>query len=180
MPRRFASRWTALLLAIATLAASCNPAISGAGGGSLVGSAAPALSGADLTGTGITNLETLRGRPTAVVFWLNTCPHCQRELPEVQAAWPTLQETANVLTVGMLNPDLAGSPPFETPRAFVEATGLTLPTIEVDPLEAIENWRLEGVPVIFVLDEEHIVRAVYLGAGHIDEAAQALAALATD
>jgi len=174
------SRIVILGLALVTAGlASCNPAPASEAG-TLIGASAPSLSGPDLTGTGVTELASLEGKPTAVVFWLNTCPHCQNEIPQVQAAWPAIADRANVLTVGMLNPDLAAEPPYESTRAFVAATGLTLPTIDYDAREAVENWRLEGVPAIFVLDEGHIIRAIYLGEGHMPEVEEALLALAAD
>jgi peroxiredoxin len=168
-----------MLLASALALAACNPTPASEAG-SLMGSRAPALAGSDLTGTGVTDLASLEGKPTAVVFWLNTCPHCQNELPEIEKAWPSVADQANVLTVGMLNPDFEADPPYDTTVGFVETTGLTLPTIEYDAYEAVENWGLEGVPAVFVLDEEHVVRAVFLGEGHIDEIQEALLALASD
>lgn len=168
-----------VLLAGAMAVAACNPTPASEAG-TLIGARAPALAGIDLTGTGITDLASLEGKPTAVVFWLNTCPHCQNELPEVEQAWPTVADQANVLTVGMLNPELEAEPPYDTTTGFVQATGLTLPTIEYDAYEAVENWGLEGVPAIFVLDADHIVRAVYLGEGHMAEIQEALLALAAE
>jgi peroxiredoxin len=169
----------ALVIAAAAGLVACNPTVASEAG-TLVGSPAPTLAGPDLTGAGVTDLESLEGKPTAVVFWLNTCPHCQNELPEIQKAWPAVADLANVLTVGMLNPDVAGEPPYESTQSFVTATGLNLPTIDYDAFEAVENWGLEGVPAIFVLDEDHIVQAVYLGEGHIAEVQEALLALASD
>ena len=49
---------------------------------SLIGTQAPELAGNDLTGTGVDDLTDLNGEPTAVVFWLNTCPHCQGSVPQ--------------------------------------------------------------------------------------------------
>jgi thiol-disulfide isomerase/thioredoxin len=174
------SLWIVSILAVTAIGlAACNPEAASSAG-TLVGSQAPALAGPDLTGAGVTDLASLEGKPTAVVFWLNTCPHCQAELPEIQTAWPSVAEQANILTVGMINPDVAGEPPYETTQAFVATTSLTLPTIDYDAYDAVENWSLEGVPAIFILDESHIVRAIFLGEGHIAEVQEALLALASD
>jgi peroxiredoxin len=167
-----------LLLAAVLGLVACNPAAASEAG-TLIGSAAPALTGPDLTGTGVTDLASLQGKPTAVVFWLNSCSHCQNELPEIERAWPAIADQANVLTVGMLNPDVAAAPPYETTQAFVAATGLTLPTVDYDAYDAVENWGLEGVPAIFILDADHIVQAVFLGEGHMAEVEEALLALAS-
>jgi peroxiredoxin len=177
-----AIRWTVAAASLAlgaSLLAGCNPAAA-SDAGTLIGSSAPALSGPDLTGAGVTELDALRGKPTAVVFWLNTCPHCQNEMPRIEAAWPEIAAYGNMLTVGLQNPDVEASPPYETTRSFVDAAGLTLPTIEYDPRQAVEDWGLEGVPAIFVLDRDHIVRAVYLGEGHLAEVQEALQTLARD
>jgi thiol-disulfide isomerase/thioredoxin len=174
---RSTAGWTALAGLLLSLAA-CNPTAASESG-TLLGSPAPSLSGPDLTGTGITDLASLEGKPTAVVFWLNTCPHCQSELPAIEAAWPSIAPEANILTVGLLNPELQAEPAYETTRAFVETTGLTLPTIDYDPYDAVENWGLEGVPAIFILDSDHIVRAVFVGEGHMAEVEQALTSLAS-
>jgi peroxiredoxin len=168
-----------LLIAAALGLAACNPAAASEAG-TLVGSAAPALTGPDLTGTGVTDLASLEGKPTAVVFWLNTCSHCQSELPEIEAAWPSIADRANILTVGLLNPEVEAAPPYESTQAFVAATGLTLPTVDYNAYDAVENWGLEGVPAIFILDANHIVQAVFLGEGHMAEVEEALLALATE
>jgi thiol-disulfide isomerase/thioredoxin len=173
------SAWVGPLLIAAVFAlAACNPTAASEAG-TLVGSPAPALAGPDLTGAGVTDLASLEGKPTAVVFWLNTCPHCQDELPEIERAWPSMADRANILTVGLLNPDVAAEPPYESTQAFVAAAGLTLPTIDYDAYDAVENWGLEGVPAIFILDADHIVQAVFLGEGHLAEIEEALTVLAS-
>jgi hypothetical protein len=78
----------------------------------------------------------------------------------------------------MLNPDYPGQPPYETVQAFVKTTGLTLPSIEYTAADAVENWGLEGVPTIFVLDKAHVVQAVYQGEGHVSEIETAVRTLA--
>jgi thiol-disulfide isomerase/thioredoxin len=150
-----------LIVAVAIGVAACStdePAAE-----SLIGTAAPSLQGRDLTGAGITDLETLTGKPTAVVFWLNTCPHCQEGLPAIQTAWPDLEADANILTVGMSNPSVEGGPGFEDPDAFVASVGLTLPSIESTFEQANADWNVEEVPTIFVLDDELNIQDVLVG-----------------
>jgi thiol-disulfide isomerase/thioredoxin len=130
---------------------------------SLIGAPVPELEGADLTGTGITELADLVGKPTAVVFWLNTCPHCQESLPAIQDAWADFASESNILTVGMNNVGMEGSAGFETPEAFISSTGLTLPSIEYTWEQAQSRWSVPGVPTIFILNSEHVVEDVLLG-----------------
>jgi cytochrome oxidase Cu insertion factor (SCO1/SenC/PrrC family) len=177
-PSRTAFARRLLLVVILLGAAACSSTSASTGADSLIGRPAPPLSGVDLTGTGVTQLAELSGKPTAVVFWLNTCPHCQNELPRVEAAWPALSGKANVLTVGMLNPSVAAEPPYDTTAGFVAASGLTMPTIDVAWADVADAWGLQGVPTTFVLDSAHVVRHVYLGEGNLEAIAHDLEALA--
>lgn len=130
---------------------------------SLIGTPAADLQGVDLTGAGVTDLATLAGKPTAVVFWLNTCPHCQDGLPAIQDAWTELASDNNILTVGINNLDAKGPAGYEDTSAFVASTGLTLPTIQHTWEEAQANWQVGGVPTIFILNGEQIIEDVLIG-----------------
>jgi thiol-disulfide isomerase/thioredoxin len=130
---------------------------------SLIGSQAPELTGNDLTGTGVDDLTDLAGEPTAVVFWLNTCPHCQDSVPAIQEAWEDLEDKYNILTVGMTNEDVEGDAGFETPEAFVASIGLTLPTVDYTWQQAQAEWRVSGVPITFILSDQHLIEDVIEG-----------------
>jgi thiol-disulfide isomerase/thioredoxin len=130
---------------------------------SLIGDQAPELAGDDMTGTGVDELTDLNGEPTAVVFWLNTCPHCQESVPQIQDAWEDLEDNYNILTVGMTNEDLEGEPGFETPEAFVASMGLTLPTVAYTWQQAQADWRVSGVPITFILSDQHLIEDVIEG-----------------
>lgn len=130
---------------------------------SLIGVQAPELAGNDLTGTGVDELADLTGEPTAVVFWLNTCPHCQDSVPQIQDAWEDLEDGHNILTVGMTNEDVEGDPGFETAEAFVASTGLTLPTVANTWQQAQADWLVSGVPITFILSDQHVIEDVIEG-----------------
>jgi thiol-disulfide isomerase/thioredoxin len=130
---------------------------------SLIGDPAPELTGNDLTGTGVDELSDLTGEPTAVVFWLNTCPHCQDSVPAIQEAWEDLEDKYNILTVGMTNEDVEGDAGFETPEAFVASIGLTLPTVDYTWQQAQAEWRVSGVPITFILSDQHLIEDVIEG-----------------
>lgn len=130
---------------------------------SLIGAQAPELAGNDLTEAGVDDLTDLTGKPTAVVFWLNTCPHCQDSVPAIQDAWQELEGKYNILTVGMTNEDMEGDPGFETPEAFVTSTGLTLPTVAYTWQQAQADWSVAGVPVTFILSDQHLIEDVLVG-----------------
>jgi thiol-disulfide isomerase/thioredoxin len=145
---------------------------------SLIGTQAPQLSGDDLTGAGVTTLGELEGKPTVVVFWLNTCPHCQESLPEIQTAWADLADDYNILTVGMPHPEEEGPAGFETPAAFVASTGLTLPTIDSEWDLTQADWNFSEVPTVYVLNDEHMVEDVLTGDNLVEEINTSLEAVA--
>lgn len=142
---------------------------------SMIGSPAPALQGSDLTGAGVTDLADLSGKPTAVYFWLNTCPHCQEGIVDLAAAWPEMADRFNILTVGMQHPDLAGEPGYETVAAFVASTGLTLPTIESTWAQVQTDWSLNQVPTVYILDSDQTIIGV-VGGGTVARVRDALEA----
>ena len=146
---------------------------------SMIGSAAPTLQGSDLTGTGINDLADLSGKPTAVYFWLNTCPHCQDGIVDLMAAWPDMADRFNILSVGMAHPDLAGDPGFETVEAFVTSTGLTFPTVEFTWAQAQADWDMNQVPMVYILDPDQVIVAVVSGGNviRVRDALEAEAAL---
>jgi peroxiredoxin len=155
-----------MALALVTVA-GCSPAQAPASAlaNALVGSAAPDLGGPQLNGAGEIDLQSLTGKPTAVIFWFAQCPHCQETLPALDAAWSAVEDDANVLTVGMPHPesDVETTAGFESPEDFVATTGLSLPTILGDWERSVAAWRLEGVPTVFLLDADHTVRRVLVG-----------------
>lgn len=130
---------------------------------SMVGDQAPELTGNDLTGTGVDKLTDLIGEPTAVVFWLNTCPHCQDSVPAIQNAWEDLEDKYNILTVGMTNEDMEGDPGFESAEAFVASVRLILPTVDYTWQQAQADWYVSGVPITFILNDQHLVEDVIEG-----------------
>ena len=161
-----ALRGAAPILLLLTVATACGSSqgVPTPAAQSLVGSAAPDLSGDSLVGDGQLDLASLTGKPTAVVFWLPSCPHCQETMPALDAAWPQVEDRANVLTVGMDRPDSGPAQEgFESPQAFVETTGLSLPTVVADAATETERWKIETVPMVFLLDAGHVIRSVLVG-----------------
>jgi thiol-disulfide isomerase/thioredoxin len=165
-------RWkgaTILLLALVPMVAvACGGSADDAGPGpaALVGSKAPALSGPDLKGNGSIDLASMAGKPTVVIFWLYACPHCREFVPAFQAAWQAAAPDADVVTVGMTYDDpstIQADPGYDSPEAFVRATGLVLPTIESPMRSQSDAWHLRTMPTVFVLGPDLTVRAAFEG-----------------
>jgi peroxiredoxin len=164
--------WVRFAVAACVLAAglsACSPGDGQAGPAaaeSLVGSVAPALSGAALMGDGRIDLRSMTGKPTVVAFWLYACPHCIESIPALQQAWDQAAPDANILTVGMAYDDpstvdlVKG---YGSPQEFVATTGLTLPSLAAKWSSEETTWKLEQTPTVFVLDANHVVRNVFVG-----------------
>lgn len=108
----------------------------------------------------LTVARTLRGKvpdwstgTTMVVFWEPWCPHCQRELPELEAKLPALR--AKGVDVLGLTGLTRGSTVAEA-KALAKAGGLSFP-LAVESGEISERMGIEGVPALAVVRDGVIV-----------------------
>ncbi|MEO6397448.1 MAG: TlpA disulfide reductase family protein [Tepidiformaceae bacterium] len=119
----------------------------------LVGSALPDVAGENLTGQGGAKLSDFGGAPRVVVFWLNDCPHCQSELPALQSVASRLSNVKFAsVAIDAKGSNGNGSKGYETPRAFVKSTKLTMPTLLVPRLNADAKFNLVQIPTVFLVD----------------------------
>ena len=131
----------------------------------LVGAKAPPLSGPNLTGSGQVDLSSYIGKkPVVVVFWLNTCPHCRRDLPKINAYQRSLGRRAQIIGAA-LSPALAPAPKgFETPAAVIKRLHLTMPTVLYDSNAALHpapgEWSVAQTPTAYVISSTGTIAAV--------------------
>ena len=111
----------------------------------------PVTTGKDLVGGGTVTLASLLGKPTAVVFWLNTCPHCRKALPEINRLRSKLPAGEQVVTAA-IDAGLRGPKGFETPAAAVKTLRLKLPTILVANDVAQKQSRVAATPTAYIID----------------------------
>ena len=123
----------------------------------LIGTA-PTLIGKNLIGTEPFDVTALRGAPVAVVFWLNTCPHCQAAMPKVNKLGEDVSPEA-VVVAAAIDAGLRGEKGYKTPAAATKTMRLTIPTVLVAS-EAADQWQVAATPTGFVLDASGVVTAV--------------------
>ena len=113
---------------------------------------APTVTGSDWKGNPVT-IDPADGRPKLIVFLAHWCPHCQAEVPEVQA-W--LNETGGIPEVDLygvatsINPSRPNWPPSE----WLEREGWTPPTIIDKNTKAARVYGLRGFPYWVAVNSE--------------------------
>jgi len=120
-----------------------------------VGMMAATVSGADWSGNSFSIVPD--GRPKIVLLLAHWCPHCQAEVPEIQA-WvnaglaPSDVDLYSVVT--LTDPTRDEWPP----QRWLEDEGWTMPVIMDDAQSSVAvSYGLSGTPFYVVLDGENRV-----------------------
>ncbi len=115
-------------------------------------------------------LSDLRGYPVWLNFWGSWCPPCRTEMPEVQAAYETLQPQGLI----MLGISMREDP--STAVDYAQRAGATFPIL-ADPKylsglfppdefpeiqEMVETWQVNNFPTHIFIDRDGTIRAVVL------------------
>ena len=113
---------------------------------------APLISGSDWKGNPVT-IDPSDGRPKLIVFLAHWCPHCQEEVPEVQA-W--LNETGGSSAVDLYGvaTSINRSRPNWPPGDWLEREGWTSPTIMDKNNRASIAYGLSAFPYWVALNSE--------------------------
>lgn len=105
----------------------------------------------DLDGHPLT-LASLRGHPVWINFWATWCPPCQRETPDLRAAYEAHRADGLVLIAVDVQED-PGSV-----RDYVNRYGLTY-TIGMDVSGAIfRTYKVFGIPTHYFIDRNGVIR----------------------
>jgi len=124
----------------------------------LIGSAPPVTTGKNLTGKGTLSLTSLLGKPTAVVFWLHTCPHCRKALPQINRLRSGLQ--GGQVVTAAIDTGFRGPRGYATPAAAVKTLRLKLPTILVADNVAQQEWLVAATPTAYIIDSAGVITQV--------------------
>lgn len=122
-----------------------------------VGSKAPSFKVVDLDGKSI-GLSDLMGKPSIIVFWATWCPHCRAELPVMERVWKDLNPKGISMVAISLDSDSAAA------RKFVRDNHITIPVaIAGSGSPLMGSYGITGIPSVFVLDKDGVVKARWAG-----------------
>jgi peroxiredoxin len=128
----------------------------------LLNKPAPALALKTLSGERV-SLADFRGKKKVVVsFWASWCGPCRLELPELQAFYEKYHPKNDSFEVLAISTD-------EYPQAaaqFVREAKLTFPVLLDSESKASDAFGVEGIPVLFVIDENGRINMVQSGYGY--------------
>lgn len=140
--------------------------------GMKAGQKAPAFA-VPVVGGGTLTLDSLKGKPSLLVFWKSSCPYCVKEAPGLSK---TLKESAGQVVVVAIH---VGRDDAKTAAEFAKSHGFTFPIgVDVDK-KAREAYGLRIVPTLVWLNQDSTVAGVYEGSssGLEDAVKKALNAL---
>jgi cytochrome c biogenesis protein CcmG/thiol:disulfide interchange protein DsbE len=163
-PRRHATRWVAgavllVLVVVGIVLATRTPQEATAVQSPLLGQAAPAFSGTDLTTGAHVSLAALRGHFVVVNFFASWCIPCQQEAPDLSRFHFEQTHAADGADmVSVVFHDTSA-----TARSFLQKNGDLWPAI-ADPGGGIaERYGVTGPPTTFIINPAGRVSAALVG-----------------
>lgn len=103
-------------------------------------------------------LADYRGGVVILNFWGTWCPPCVREIPELVALQPRLEEMGGTI----LGPAIdSGSP--EKIETFLADFGVNYPIVIGSGAKAVGDFGAIGYPFTLLIDAQGVIRKRYLG-----------------
>lgn len=101
----------------------------------------------------------VRQRPTLIVFWMATCPHCQREMPRIHKWWTKNKSAVELVTVTRSDSDQIRT--YTT--GYLTKQGITdMPVYAATP-DVYTNFKVEGIPTWAMLHPNGSIVAAHVG-----------------
>jgi len=121
------------------------------------GVAAPAAAVTDARGDAW-SIADERGRFVILSFWASWCGPCRRELPELDSLRRQLDSTSAIrfyaVNVGETETVV---------RRYFDSAGLSLPLLFVSAATASDEWSVQALPTLVVIDRQGDVMSVQTG-----------------
>lgn len=122
---------------------------------------APDFAFEDLEGN-LVRLSDLRGKPVLLNFWATWCPPCRKEIPDLQKFHDEYGDRIVLLGINW------GEDVAEVQR-FLERYGATYTNLMDKNGKFFVLYRLTGLPTSYWIDEEGIIRGMWLGAMELED-----------
>ena len=122
-----------------------------------VGKRAPDFTLSTVDGKSLT-LSNFRGKVVMVHFWQRACPACVREMPMIQSVFPKLPaEKVAILAVNAKEDEA-------TVKSFKERWNLTFPILLDSQGKVMGDYKVDNIPVTFLLNSQGIIKEIKVGA----------------
>lgn len=119
----------------------------------VIGKPAPATLEVEKWMQGQGEISLSNGKPTLLVFWEIWCPHCKREVPELQATYEELKPKG-LQMVGLTK--LSRNKSEEEVMGFIKEKGVTYPIAkETGNISSVFN--VSGIPAAAIVKDGKIV-----------------------
>lgn len=120
---------------------------------------APAFTLESTTGERMTLAAALERGPVIVDFWATWCGPCKQSLPELQQLYERYGERG--LTILAISTDEPRNRPKISSTA--RSLGLTFPILIDADKRAAQLYRVESIPMTFLIDREGRIRSLHRG-----------------
>lgn len=134
-------------------------AASPAEGGS-VGSKAPSLSAASVTGDGPTSVGDAGGKVLIVDFWATYCHPCKKSFPKYQEMIDQFGADLAVIAVSVDDPDDSSEDKL---KEFAKETNVKFKILWDKDHKAAESYKPAKMPTSFIIDKEGVIRHIHAG-----------------
>lgn len=98
------------------------------------------------------NNEQLKGHVTLLVFFMTTCPDCERELPKIEGIWQQLHENTDFKLIAISRVETAS-----TVNQYWEKQQFKMPFYLDPEREVFSLFANSTIPRIYLVNRENIV-----------------------
>lgn len=107
-------------------------------------------------------LSDFRGKPVLLNFWATWCPPCRKEIPELQLFHEQYGDRIVLLGIDW-------GENVEDVRNFLKRYGATYINLMDKDGKFFVSYQLTGLPTSYWIDEQGIIRGMWLGAMDIED-----------
>ncbi len=111
----------------------------------------------DINGNSVT-LQSFRGSPVILVFWMIQCPACVMEMPYLQEIYERQSQNDLVLLTINVRDNVSQI------RDFLTRENLSLPVLMDSDFDAVRDYNVRYTPTAFYIDKSGILKYTKIGA----------------